>query len=99
VAPHRGKANNLHLVVALCRNHHGELSDTQEDWPRDLRRRDPNRDPLLQLSAMCRGLVDFQRLLDDNLEAWADWLDAASAYLVTTLGEQWWTKLDIPSPL
>ena len=48
---------------------------------------------------MCRGLVDFQRLLDDNLEAWADWLDAASAYLVTTLGEQWWTKLDIPSPL
>lgn len=93
------EANQPTLTVALCRNHHGELSDAAEDSLGDLRKRDADRDPLTRLAALFAGLVDFLRLLADQLEAWEDWLLAAAAYLATKLEHGWWNDLSAPVPL
>ena len=86
-------ANDAQLVVALCRNHHGELSDAAEDSLGALRRGDAQRDPLTRLAAMMLGLADFFALLAERLEDWSQWLLAAAATLAQLLGECWWTQV------
>ena len=94
-----GKANQKDLVVLLCRNHHGELSDAAEDSLGDLRRRDADRDPLTRLATMLAGLPDFLRLLADHFEKWVEWLLAAAKYITAELGPEWWTKINWDFPL
>lgn len=93
------EANQPSLTVALCRNHHGELSDAAEDSLGDLRLRDAQCDPLVRLAALFAGLGDFLRLLADQLELWADWLLAAAAYLGAQLGLNWYEQLPVQVPL
>jgi hypothetical protein len=93
------EANQPTLVVAVCRNHHGELSDAAEDSLGDLRLRDADRDPLTRLAGLFGGLADFLRLLADQLDSWADWLLAAAAYLISQLGAGWWNALSVAVPL
>jgi hypothetical protein len=92
-------ANDAQLVVLLCRNHHGELSDAAEDSLGVLRRRDAERDPLTRLAGMMLGLADFLTLLAECLEDWAQWLLAAAAALIELLGQGWWEQVPCQVPV
>jgi len=84
-----GGANDARLVVALCRNHHGELSDAAEDSLGALRSRDEQRDPLTRLAAIMLGLADFFRLLAETFETWAEYLQLVAEVLRKLLGDDW----------
>jgi hypothetical protein len=84
-----GAANDARLVVALCRNCHGELSDAAEDSLGALRLRDEERDPLTRLAAMMLGLADLFRLLGETFEKWAQYLRLIADVLRKLLGNDW----------
>lgn len=92
-----GRANS-ELTVWLCRNHHAIASDMQEDLVPDLRRADPERDPLLTQAAMLRGVAILLIIVAIALLAWSQWNIQASTGLTNQYGADWYKSISAEVP-
>lgn len=69
---HHLEGNHEGLTVAVCLNHHAELSDKQKDW--DSRLQEKNRTPLVRLASCLQGLGEFLIAIGQIILGWVAWL-------------------------
>lgn len=93
-----GRANDPTMLDVPINDHRAELSVAQYEWPpRTLQ--NPDRSPLLAISARVRGFVDaLHYLIRKLLEPIPGDLEAYDAQLRERLGPQWWLQVRDDQP-
>ena len=91
-----GKANDPSTVGALG-NLHRALSDSQQDWPEEVRR-NPQRNPLWWIAGILYSLHDYLHWLVDRCRQIGDLLVKAGHWAEQQGGPQWWVAAGIAIP-
>jgi hypothetical protein len=91
-----GKANDPN-TVGVAGNLHRALTDSQEDWPKEVRR-NPHRNPLWWVAAIFYSLHDYLRWLMQRCHAIGDILVKAGHWAEQQGGPQWWVAAGIQIP-
>jgi hypothetical protein len=90
-----GKANSPITVSVPVNDHRAELSEAQQDWPKQTRE-NPHGSLLLKAAGSIRGFVDTVIYLIKKGLLWvADLLERLDAALVERHGPQWWTEMGL----
>ena len=85
-----GRTNDPTVVPVSANDHVADLSERQQDWPRETLE-NPHRCPLLRAAACIRGFVDTVFYLIERTLLWtAEALEALSAWLAAKLGPLWY---------
>lgn len=90
---HLGGRANSDFWVWKCLNCHADFSDRQVDLVPDLRRVDPDRDPLKRHGAMLQGQSLLYVMLAVKTGEWAAWCLSTADHLAETNGPDWWRSL------
>jgi hypothetical protein len=90
-----GKANDPTTIPVPVNDHRADLSVAQQDWPRATLE-NPTSSPLIAKAACIRGFVDtIVYLLAKFLLPVAEMLETLDAFLIKTLGPDWWIGTDL----
>jgi len=90
---HPAGRHNDSFTAPFPANPHAVLSDAQYDWPPETLR-NPEHDFLRTLAAWLRFFADVFHYLSTQAVTWASTLERYSVHLGTTLGPQWWTRIE-----
>lgn len=84
------EANSPVTIPVPVNDHRAELSERQNDWPKEtLENRDGS--PLLAGAGRNRGFIDTERYLaETQLLQNAEMLETLNAFLVEKFGPKWW---------
>jgi hypothetical protein len=90
-----GKPNDPITVPVPVNDHRARLSVEQMDWPKETRE-NPGGSPLLASAARKRGYTDTSvYLIEQLILRDAEMLETLDAYLVRTMGRNWWLKTEL----
>jgi hypothetical protein len=89
---HIAGAANSDQVVPLCVKCHRLVSDAQEDFGLDLRRRDESRSPLLKAAALNDGAAALFVPYAAHLQQWSAFFAALDQHLTDRFGPGWWRQ-------
>jgi hypothetical protein len=88
-----GEANSPVKVPTPVNDHVADLTVAQQRWPRQTRE-NPLGSPVLAAAGCIRGFIDYVVYLVKKTLLWIpEFLENLDAFLLETLGGQWWTGI------